>query len=120
MENWENIDEYIASFPLVVQEQLQQVRGLVHSLVPFVKESIKYGIPTFSLQEHLLHFAAYKTHVGLYPGPDAVAFFRSRLDKNQTSKGTIKFPIDKPLPLDLIKEMVEYRVLAIQEKYKTP
>jgi uncharacterized protein YdhG (YjbR/CyaY superfamily) len=105
MKSYETIDEYIANFSPGIQEKLQQMRRTIAEAAPEAKEKISYGIPTFTLHGNLVHFGGYDTHIGFYPGPVAIAEFKDRLVSYDTAKGTIKFPLDKPLPLDLIRDI---------------
>lgn len=121
----QNIDDYIAEFPAKVQPSLNKLRKLIKQLVPDATEAIKYGMPTFVLQGNLVHFAAYQHHIGFYPTPGVIVHFEKQLKKYQTSKGAIQFPIDDPLPFELISSMVNYRLklhqdsLAIKEMTKS-
>jgi uncharacterized protein YdhG (YjbR/CyaY superfamily) len=105
-----NIDEYITGFPRDVQEILEQVRAAIRRAAPDAEEAIKYQIPTFVLNENLVHFAAFKNHVGLYPAPSAIAAFEKELASYKSAKGSVQFPIDKPMPLSLIRKIVTFRV----------
>ncbi|EUJ33176.1 hypothetical protein MFLO_04555 [Listeria floridensis FSL S10-1187] len=110
MEPYETIDEYIAQFPEDVKQKLEEIRALIHQLVPLATEKISYGIPTFFLKKNLVHFAGYKTHIGFYPGADGVKHFLGEIEgKYSYSKGTIQFPLVEELPLDLIERIVRYR-----------
>ena len=102
-----NIDEYIAGFPEDVQEILQTIRVTIAKTVPDAKEAIKYAIPTFVLDRNLVHFAAYKSHIGVYPAPRALP---KTLAKYQTGKGTLQFPLDEPIPYDAIGKVVKLLV----------
>lgn len=106
----ETIDEYIAGFPPAVQKILEQVRATVRKAAPQAAEAIKYQIPTFTQNGNLVHFAAWQTHIGFYPAPRALAEFKDELAKYEGSKGAVKFPLDKPMPLSLISKIVKYRV----------
>ncbi len=106
-----SIDSHIASLPVNVQKKVESIRELIHASVPEAKECIKYGIPTFTLNEkNLVHFAGYVTHVGFYPAPSGIEAFKDELVPYFNGKGTLRFPLDKPLPLDLIKKIVMFRV----------
>lgn len=105
-----SIDEYIADYPGDVQKLLQRIRRTIRKAAPGAKEAIKYGIPTFVLNRNLIHFAGYKNHIGLYPAPRAVEKFKKELANYEGGKGTIQFPLDQPIPLDLITRVVKYRV----------
>lgn len=102
----DNIDEYIGGFPEDVQEKLGKIREIVQTAAPKATEKISYGIPTFYLNGNLVHFAAYEKHIGFYPGSSPISEFASDLEGYETSKGTIRFPLDKPLPLELIRKIV--------------
>jgi uncharacterized protein YdhG (YjbR/CyaY superfamily) len=104
------IDEYIATFPPGVQQLLNEVREAVKQAAPTAIEAIKYGMPTFILHGNLVHFAAYKKHIGFYPVPIGVAEFEKDIATYKTGKGSIQLPLDRPMPLNLITKMVQYRV----------
>ena len=118
MKQAENIDSYLEQFPVQVQITLNGLRKLIHEMAPGCTEAIKYGMPTIVLNGNLVHFAAYKNHIGFYPGSSGVANFLPRLAQYNTSKGTIQFEVDKPLPLDLIAEIVRFRVVENLTKKK--
>jgi len=104
------IDEYIAEYPDSTQSLLSELRNHIRMIVPDAKETISYGVPTFTLFGNLVHFAAYQNHIGFYPGASGVDNFKHELAGYQTSKGTIQFPINQPLPLELIEKIVRFRV----------
>lgn len=106
----ENIDQYIATFPKDIQSTLKELRQAIKESAPEAEEAIRYQMPTFRLNGNLLHFAAYKNHIGFYPTPSGIEAFKSELSKYEVSKGTIKFPLNTPIPLDLIRKIVKYRV----------
>jgi uncharacterized protein YdhG (YjbR/CyaY superfamily) len=110
-----NIDEYIAGFPREVQEKLQRMRMAIRRAAPKAEEAIKYAMPTFTLNGNLVHFAAYKNHIGFYPAPRALQEFSAELSKYEGSKGAVRFPLDKPLPIGLIQRIVKYRVVKTRE-----
>ena len=112
----ENIDEYIAGFPKDIQELLQKVRATIRKAAPDAEEAIKYQIPTFTLKGNLVHFAAFKNHIGFYPTPTGIEAFQEELSDYEVTKGTIRFPLDKPIPFDLISRIVELRVRETLEK----
>jgi len=114
----DNIDEYIAGFPLEVQELLEQVRHAIKNVAPRAEEVISYGMPAFKLNGILVWFAAYKNHIGFYPHSSGIEVFKRELSKYKTSKGAIQFSMDKPLPLELIAEIVKFRVIEDMEKVK--
>lgn len=111
-----NIDEYIAQFPKDVQEILQELRAIIRKAAPDAEEAISYQMPTFKLKGNLVHFAAYKNHIGFYPAPRGIEAFKEELSAYKGGKGSVQFPIDKPLPLDLISKIVHYRVIENLEK----
>jgi uncharacterized protein YdhG (YjbR/CyaY superfamily) len=111
------IDAYLATFPLEVQALLQQIRQVIHEAVPNLGETISYGMPTFTLNgQYLLYFAAYKKHIGLYPAPTGVEEFQEAVALYGGGKGTLKFPLDKPIPFDLIHRVVRFRAKEQAEK----
>ena len=106
-----NVDEFIAKFDSKTQQKLQELRQIITKNAPEATETINYGIPTFKFKgKNLVHFSAYKTHVGFYPGSQAIENFRQDFESYKTSKGTVQFPLDKPIPLDLVKKVTVYRV----------
>jgi uncharacterized protein YdhG (YjbR/CyaY superfamily) len=105
-----NIDEYIAGFPDHVQEILEKIRITIRKAAPDAEEAISYQIPTFKLKGNLVFFAAYKKHIGLYPAPRGNEEFKEELASYEGGKGTVRFPLDKPIPFDLIKRIVKFRV----------
>ncbi|MFD1141619.1 iron chaperone [Larkinella insperata] len=112
----QTIDEYIASFPADVQTLLEQVRRTVQAAAPDAHEAIKYAMPTFVLNGNLVHFAAFKNHIGFYSTPSGHSSFQDDLSAYKGAKGSVQFPLDKPLPLDLITRIVEFRARENQEK----
>ena len=118
MEKYTMVDEYISSFPVETQKILQQLRQDLQQMVPEAKQKIGYGIPTFTLNGNLVHFAGYKNHIGLYPGSKAIEVFEDKLKGYHTSKGTVQFPIDQPLPMDLINKIVTFCVAQNVTKKK--
>jgi uncharacterized protein YdhG (YjbR/CyaY superfamily) len=113
-----NIDEYIATFPKDIQKKLKDMRAVIKKAAPKAEEAIKYAMPTFVLNGNLVHFAAFKNHIGFYPAPMGIEAFKEELSKYEGGKGSIQFPLDKPLPLALIGKIVKYRVLTNLEKTK--
>ena len=105
-----SIDEYIAGFPPAVQEILEKIRMAIRKAAPHAEETIKYQIPTFTLQGNLVHFGAFKKHIGFYPTPTGIEEFNDELAGYESSKGAVQFPLDKPIPFDLISKIVEFRV----------
>ena len=104
------IDEYIHTFPEDVQSILNQLRQTIKETAPEAEETISYQMPTFRLNGNLVHFAAFKNHIGFYPTPSGTAAFKKELAPYKGAKGSIRFPIDQPLPLPLIRKIVAYRV----------
>ena len=113
---YETIDQYIANFPADQQAVLQQIRTTIKKAAPEASEKIGYGIPTFFLKGNLVHFAGYKTHYGFYPSPGAINQFKEEFSAYEQSKGAVRFPLDKPVPLDLIRRVTEFRVRENLEK----
>jgi uncharacterized protein YdhG (YjbR/CyaY superfamily) len=113
-----SIDEYIRTFPKDVQDKLQALRKTIRKAAPSAEETISYGIPTFDLDGHLVHFAAYKKHIGFYPTSSGVHVFKKELSIYKTSKGTVQFPVGKPLPLALVSKIVRFRVSENNAKFK--
>ncbi len=113
-----SIDEYIAEFPLETQKLLEQMRSLIREIVPpDATETISYAIPTFDLNgKHLVHFAGFAKHIGLYPTPDGLEEFKDALAPYKTGKGSVQLPLDEPLPVDLIRRIVEFRVSEVTRK----
>jgi len=107
---FETIDEYIATFPRNVQDILEELRQTIQNSAPDAEETISYQIPTFKLNGNLVHFAAFKNHIGFYPTPSAISEFKKELSHYEVSKGSIRFPINEPIPYDLIRKIVKYRV----------
>ena len=104
------IDEYIAACPEDVQEILEKIRATIQAAAPAAKETISYQMPTFTLNGNLVHFAAFKSHIGFYPIPTGIEKFKQELSAYKTGKGSVQFPLDQPMPYDLIRKIVEFRV----------
>lgn len=107
---YDNIDEYIKQFPPETQLVLNELRQLIAETAPQAQEKISYQMPTFYLKGNLVHFAAYKNHIGFYPTPSGIAKFQKELSLYKGAKGSVQFPLGKPLPLELIRAIVEFRV----------
>ncbi|MGZ4863124.1 MAG: iron chaperone [Halobacteriota archaeon] len=107
---FKNIDDYIATFPKDVQHKLNELRSVIQESAPEAEEAISYGMPAFKLNGNLVHFAAYKKHIGFYPTHSGILAFDEKLSIYKHSKGAVQFPIDGPIPLDLVREMVRFRV----------
>tara|TARA_R110002020_G_scaffold122487_2_gene277837 strand:- start:20476 stop:21051 length:576 start_codon:yes stop_codon:yes gene_type:complete len=109
-ERLSDIDSYIASFPADVREKLQKIRETVQKAAPGASEKISYAMPTFILDGNLVHFAAFKNHIGWYPTPSAILEFQEELSGYRNAKGSVQFPLDRPVPVKLISKMVRFRV----------
>ena len=117
--NYQDIDEYIGMFPEDVQKILETVRLTIRKAAQEAIEAISYQMPTFKLNgENLVHFAAWKNHIGFYPTPSGIEVFKKELSQYKGAKGSIQFPVDKPLPLSLITKIVKFRVKEIEERIK--
>lgn len=106
----QNIDQYIAGFPPDIQAILQKVRATIHEAAPEAQEVISYQMPTFRQEGNLVHFAAFKNHIGFYPTPSGIEQFDERVAVYKAGKGSLNFPLDKPIPYDLISEIVKFRL----------
>ncbi|MCE3200142.1 DUF1801 domain-containing protein [Paenibacillus sonchi] len=113
---YESIDDYITQAPPEIREKLEAVRKVIHEAAPEAKEKISYQMPTFFLHGNLVHFAAFKKHIGLYPAPSGIEAFQEELAQYKGAKGSVQFPLDKPLPLDLISRIVKFRAAENREK----
>ena len=113
-----NIDDYLSAFPQDTVVKLQQLREAIQKAAPAATEAISYAIPTFKQEGNLVHFAGYKNHIGFYPGSAGIEAFEKELSAYNLSKGTVQFPLDKPLPLSLVNKIVKYRVKQNLERTK--
>jgi uncharacterized protein YdhG (YjbR/CyaY superfamily) len=113
---YNDIDSYIADFPHEIQEILEKIRVVIKKAAPEASEAISYGMPTFKLKGNLVHFAAFKNHIGFFPTPKPIEVFSKELTEYVTSKGTIRFPLDKPIPYDLISRIAKHRAEETQKK----
>ena len=113
-----NIDEYIAACPADVQAKLQEMRATIKQAAPDAEEAISYQMPTFKLNGNLVHFAAFKSHIGFYPVPSGIEAFKKELAVYKQGKGSVQFPLDQPLPLKLITRIVKFRVKENAAKAK--
>ena len=113
-----NIDEYIAIFPGEVQDMLEQIRATIKQAAPKAIEVISYGMPAFKLNGILVWFAAYSKHIGFYPKASGIEVFKKELSAYKKAKGSVQFPLDKPLPLELISEIVTFRLEEDMQKEK--
>ena len=111
-----DIDEYIAGFPGDVQAILESLISTIRDAAPYAKENINYGIPTFTLEGNLVHFAAFKKHIGFYPAPSGIEKFKNELSAYEGAKGSVQFPLDKPIPYELVRKIVAFRVKENLEK----
>lgn len=112
------IDEYLTPFPQRTREILQELREFIQKQAPTATEAMSYGIPTFKLNGNLVHFAGYENHIGFYPGSKAMQVLKQEMKQYKTSKGTVQFSIEEPLPFDLIKKIVDYRITVNSRKTK--
>lgn len=115
---FKSIDEYIATFPPDIQKRLSQLRVAIHEAAPKAEETISYQMPAFKQNGVLVYFAAFKNHIGFFPTGKGMEAFKDKLSGYKTSKGTIQFPLNQPLPLDLVKEIVKVRVNQNQKEPK--
>lgn len=113
-----DIDEFIAGYPENIQKILKKIRATIRKAAPQAKETINYGIPTFTLNGNLVHFSAFKKHIGFYPTPSGIEKFKRELSAYERAKGSVKFPLDKPIPYDLITKIVKFRVKENTEDAK--
>ncbi len=114
MKEYKSITEYIESFPKEIQETLQKMRKTIKEVMPDAEEAIKYGLPTFRLNnKNVVHFAAFQKHFGFYPAPSGIEEFKKELEPYIAGKGTIQFPIHKPIPYDLIKKVTAFRMKEV-------
>jgi uncharacterized protein YdhG (YjbR/CyaY superfamily) len=114
-----SIDEYIAAFPNETQKILKELRAAIQSAAPNAAEKISYQMPTFYLYGNLVHFAAYENHIGFYPAPSGIEAFKDKLSAYKGAKGSVQFPLSQPLPLNLIRKIVKFRVAENMKKAKT-
>ena len=110
------IDKYIAIFPQDVQAILEKIRATIQKAAPDAEETINYGVPTFTLKGNLVHFAGFKSHIGFYPTPSGIEKFKKELSIYEGAKGSVQFPLDKPIPYALIEKIVKFRVKENLEK----
>jgi uncharacterized protein YdhG (YjbR/CyaY superfamily) len=108
--DWTSIDQYIRSFPAPTRKILKELRAVIKKAAPHASEKISYGIPTLYQNGNLVHYAAYGNHIGLYGAPRSPRSLDHKLQEYRTGKGTLRFPIDQPIPLDLVRQIVERRV----------
>lgn len=117
MNKFKNIDEYIFQYPKHIQIILQEMREIIHEAAPEAEEVISYSMPAFKMQDVLVYFAANKNHLGFYPTSTPIIIFKDKLSEYKTSKGAIQFPLDKPIPKELVQEIVTYRINQVKIKY---
>ena len=115
---YKNIDEYIAGFPEDIQAILQNLRRVIHKAAPEAQETISYGMPAFRQNGIMVYFAAFKDHIGFFPTSSGISAFTKELASYNTAKGTVRFPLDKPLPVNLIKKIVKFRAQENRNKKK--
>ena len=120
METYKTFEDYFSDFDKEIVEKLEQIKSVIKKEIPEVEECIKYAMPTFIFQKkNLIHFAAYKNHIGIYPGPEAIVVFAKDVEHYKTSKGAIQIPLSSELPLELIKNIANYRKSEILQSTKT-
>ena len=108
------IDDFIAKYPQDVQAILQKIRAVIHKSAPKAEEAMSYGIPTFKLNgKNLVHFSAFKEHIGFYPTPTGIEKFKTELSAYESAKGSVKFPLNKPIPYTLIGKITQFRVKEV-------
>jgi uncharacterized protein YdhG (YjbR/CyaY superfamily) len=110
MKKYKTMHEYLDDFPPNIRKILKQLSSAIKSAAPQTEETMAYGVPTYKLNGNLVHFGAFKSHIGFFPTPSAIVAFKKELSKYNLSKGTVQFPLDKPLPIGIIKRIVKYRV----------
>jgi uncharacterized protein YdhG (YjbR/CyaY superfamily) len=119
-EQFKTTDEYIRTFPEDVQTELEKMRKTIQEAAPEATEAIKYGMPTFRLNnKNLVHFAAFKNHIGFYPIPSGIEAFKEELSIYKQGKGSVQFPLDKPVPYELVKKIVKFRVAENMNESKS-
>jgi len=111
-----DVDMYISGFPEEVQLMLNDMRTAIRNAAPQAEEVISYQMPAYRYNGILVHFAAYRNHIGFYPGAEGIEAFKKELSGYKGAKGSVQFPPDKPLPLELISQIVEFRVIRNTEK----
>lgn len=117
--NYQSIDEYIGTFPDDIQSRLESMRQIIKIVIPGAIETISYQIPTFKINnKNIVHFSAYKKHIGLYPGSSAIEHFKEELSQYKWSKGAVQFPLDNPIPSELVKKIVIFRARENQSQIK--
>lgn len=120
MNDTKTIKAYIEEFPENIQTILQQVYRALEEVLPDAEETISYGMPTFKIDgKNVVHFAAFKNHIGFYPTPDGISEFEKELSHYKGAKGSVQFPLDKPMPLDLMKRIALFRLKKVKENKKT-
>ncbi|MCX7922570.1 MAG: DUF1801 domain-containing protein [Clostridia bacterium] len=107
---YESIDEYISKFPPDIQQILNTLRKVIKEAAPDAEEKISYQMPTFALHGNLVHFAAFKNHIGFYPAPSGISAFKNELSQYKGAKGSVQFPLEKPIPYELVSKIVKFRV----------
>jgi uncharacterized protein YdhG (YjbR/CyaY superfamily) len=116
--DFNKVDEYIARFPIETQKKLEQIRKMIKKTAPDAVETISYSMPAFRLNGPLVYYAAFKNHIGFYSLPTGNEAFKEELSVYKTGRGSVQFPLDKPIPLGLISEIVKFRVIENLQKVK--
>jgi uncharacterized protein YdhG (YjbR/CyaY superfamily) len=112
----QNVDEYISGFPEEVQVKLEKLRATIREAAPEAEEKISYQMPTYTQEGNLVHFAAYKKHIGFYPTPSGIEKYKEELSVYKGAKGSVQFPLDEPVPYELVREIVAFRVTENLER----
>ena len=115
MKKPETVEEYIAGFPKPAQEKLEKMKSIIKKVAPNAEEAISYGMPGYKLNGILVYFAGYEKHIGFYPMPSTLLAFKDKIAGYKNAKGSVQFPLDKPLPVTLITQMVKFRVANLME-----
>lgn len=118
MTHHNSVESYIATFPAETQLALEQLRGIIRQTAPEAEEKISYNMPGYKLNGMLVYFAGYNRHIGFYPGAACIAAFSERISTYKNAKGSVQFPLNKPLPAELIAEMVRFKTLENQQRGK--
>lgn len=110
MKTHNDIDKYISDFPALTQKMLKQLRAIIQTAAPLAQEVISYKMPAYKINRILVYFAGYKNHIGFYPSSSPIIIYKDKLKEYKTSKGAIQFPLDKPLPVRLITQIIKFRI----------
>lgn len=114
----DTVEQYIAGFPLDVQDILKKIRAIIKEEAPAAAERMAYGMPTYTAEKNLIHFAGYARHIGVYPTPTGIEAFKGELAAYKNAKGSVQFPLSLPIPYDLIRRIARYRVEELADQMK--